>query len=89
MADGRSGNYFGSGKFTVCYAPWAYALTTENRYCPVSKEDKNPFNYKFNITALVKPGKNKITLGNMNGIVTQNVPMFITNCKVLVVAKTK
>lgn len=89
MADGRSVNYFGSGKFIIYYAPWTYSLTTENPYCPVSKKDKNPFNYKFNITTLVKPGKNKITMSNMNGTVTEKIPMFITNCKVSVVAKTK
>ncbi len=89
MASGKSGNYFSSGKFIVYYAPWEYALTTENPYCQVTKEDRNPFNYKFNITALVKPGKNIITLGNMNCIATQKIPMVITNCRVSVVAKTQ
>ena len=89
MASGKMGNYAGSGMFIVYYSPWVYALSTENPYCPVTKEDKNPFNYKFNITALAKPGKNKITLANMNGIATQKVPMYLANCKISVVAKTQ
>jgi hypothetical protein len=89
MASGKKGNYAGSGIFIVYYSPWVYALTTENLYCPVTKDDKNPFNYKFNITALVTPGKNNITLTNMNGIATQKIPMYIGNCKITVVDKTK
>jgi len=86
MSCGQVANYFSAdGMFIVYYAPWEYALSTENVYCQVSKENKNPFKYKFNITPLVKPGKNKITLGNGH----QKAPMFIANCKVSVVDKAK
>ena len=50
--------------YVVYYSNACYSISEDSRYCPVSLEDRNPFNFKLDITRLVKPGKNSIKLEN-------------------------
>jgi hypothetical protein len=81
---GAVSNVMGAGLFIVYYSPWFYSLNADNKYCPVDIPDMNPFIYKFKINGLVKPGKNKFIIGNLNRNKTRDVTMFLKNCRIYI-----
>ena len=50
--------------YVVYYSNACYGISEDSGYCPVDLEGRNPFNFKLDITKLVKPGMNKIRLEN-------------------------
>jgi len=51
--------------YVVYYSNACYNISTESNYCPVSLPDRNPFNFKLDISKLVKPGQNTLKLENV------------------------
>ena len=53
-----------SNGYVLYYSNASYGISEDNHYCPVSLKDRNPFNFRLDITALVKPGQNTIAFSN-------------------------
>ena len=43
-----------NGGYVVYYSNACYGISEDSNYCPVSLEDRNPFNFRLDITRLVK-----------------------------------
>ena len=63
-ANGSEMTFARNTGYVVYYSNACYGISEDSRYCPVSLEDRNPFNFKLDITKLVKPGMNAIKLAN-------------------------
>ena len=61
-ANGREAVFSTNRGFVTYYSPAFYPISVENPYCPVSEEDRNPFNFRLDISKLVQPGENEIEL---------------------------
>ena len=51
--------------YVVYYSNACYGISEDSTYCPVSLVDRNPFNFKLNVTKLVKEGMNTLKLENV------------------------
>ena len=74
----------GKDSFIAFFSPWCFSIDTENPYCPVDIEGRNPFKYVLDISNLVKPGKNVLEFFNRirkNPRYKSNV--YISSAKVL------
>jgi len=67
MADGRICST-GRDVFTVYYACGFYIHPEDNPYLPVDIPENDPYKFKFDITDLLKDGKNEIIIGNNSQI---------------------
>ncbi len=63
-ASGKGGVVAGNNGYALYYNNSFYAISQENTYAPVSLESRNPFEFKLDVTALVKAGVNTIELRN-------------------------
>ena len=50
--------------YVLYYSNACYGISEDSNYSPVSLPDRNPFNFRLDITKLVKPGLNSIKLEN-------------------------
>ncbi|MBE6379455.1 MAG: hypothetical protein E7047_00815 [Lentisphaerae bacterium] len=53
-----------SAGYVLYYSNASYNISEDNHYCPVTLKDRNPFNFRLDVTQLVKPGMNKIEFIN-------------------------
>ena len=67
MADGRICST-GNDIFTVYYAPGFYIHPEDNGYFPVDILENDPYKFKFDITDLLRDGKNEIMIVNSSQI---------------------
>ncbi len=51
--------------YVVYYSNACYGISEDSGYCPVSLPDRNPFNFKLDVTKLVKEGMNTLKLENV------------------------
>ena len=51
--------------YVVFYSNACYGISEDSGYCPVSLPDRNPFNFKLDVTKLVKAGSNTLQLVNV------------------------
>lgn len=63
-ASGSEITFTRNSGYVVYYSNAIYGISEDSNYCPVDLEDRNPFNFKLDITKLVKPGMNKIKFEN-------------------------
>ena len=63
-ANGGEMTFTRNNGYVLYYSNACYGISEDSGYCPVSLKDRNPFNFKLDITKLVKPGLNKIKLEN-------------------------
>jgi hypothetical protein len=64
--------------FVVYFSPWIVALPESHPYCPVDLKGHNPFNFKFDITDLVKTGNNTLIFKN-----NLKNKIEITDCQII------
>jgi hypothetical protein len=81
--DGVITKIYGSA-FVIFYSPWSYTLGEYNSYCPVNEINRNPFLYKFDVSKLIKKGRN--TLEIHNSVVKKDPPtkLYINNAQILI-----
>lgn len=64
-ANGGEMQFTRNNGYVLYYSNACYGISEDNGYSPVSLPDRNPFNFRLDITKLVKPGLNSIKLENV------------------------
>ncbi len=85
MANGRGGKFFGGNGYVLYYGNSFFNISKDNQYSPVSLEDRNPFNFKLDVTRWVKTGLNKLELSNTLKVTPKvKFDVYVENLRVVI-----
>ena len=79
LARGSIGNTYYSGGFATYYSPDFACISEDNSFCPVDIPRCDPYSFKFDVSGLVKKGKNIITV--RHNVSKVKDPLIINNMR--------
>lgn len=81
-SQGRETRFSTNRGYVTFYSPAYFGISVESVYCPVSEDDRNPFNYRLDITKLLKAGNNEISISSSASSPKREVLMIVEKARI-------